>query len=116
MISHYTRQAPPFLEQDDWGRGFAAGGLLPRRTRQRGPRGLAGVSPHYACKREAGFSLVSHASTNLSSRAGAGLHLATNTGAIGADHGRAGAIVALVLGPIGMVLGGLARARSRRTA
>jgi hypothetical protein len=35
--------------------------------------------------------------------------------AVGIGNGRAGAIVALVLGLIGMVLGGLALARSRRT-
>lgn len=46
----------------------------------------------------------------------AGLHLATATGAIGTGSGRAGAIVALVLGLIGIVLGGLARARGRRAA
>ena len=36
-------------------------------------------------------------------------------GAIGLTSGRAGAIVALVLGLIGMNLGGLALARSRRS-
>jgi hypothetical protein len=40
------------------------------------------------------------------------LHLARTTGGFGTGKGRAGAIVALVLGLTGMILGG--RARSRR--
>jgi hypothetical protein len=44
------------------------------------------------------------------------LHLATTSGAFyGSGNGRAGAIVALVLGLIGIVLGRLALGRSRRT-
>jgi Family of unknown function (DUF6223) len=46
----------------------------------------------------------------------AALHLATNTGGIGTGSGRAGAIVALVMGLTGIVLGGLALARSRTTS
>lgn len=42
------------------------------------------------------------------------LHLARATGAIGTGSGRLGAIVALVLGITGMVLGAWALARSRR--
>jgi hypothetical protein len=45
----------------------------------------------------------------------AGLHLATTTGGFGTGSGRAGAVVALVLGLIGVVLGRLALAGSRRT-
>jgi Family of unknown function (DUF6223) len=44
-----------------------------------------------------------------------GLHLARSSGGIGTGSGRLGAIVALVVGLIGTVLGGLALARSRRT-
>jgi hypothetical protein len=43
------------------------------------------------------------------------LHLAGSTGGFGTGNGRAGAIVALVVGLIGMNLGGLGLARSRRT-
>ncbi|HEX6427784.1 MAG TPA: DUF6223 family protein [Niastella sp.] len=43
-----------------------------------------------------------------------GLHLATTTGGFGTGKGRAGAIVALVVGFIGMMLGGIAVTRSRR--
>jgi hypothetical protein len=42
-------------------------------------------------------------------------HLGSSTGGFGSGGGRAGAIVALVLGQIGMNLGGLALARSRRS-
>jgi hypothetical protein len=44
-----------------------------------------------------------------------GLALARSAGRIGTGSGRGGAIVALVVGLIGMVLGGLALTRSRRT-
>ncbi len=44
----------------------------------------------------------------------AGLHLATAHGAIGTGNGRAGAIVAVVLGMIGMLLGRSALVRSSR--
>jgi len=44
----------------------------------------------------------------------AGLHLVTSPGAIGTGHGRAGAIVGLVLGAIGLVLARRALARSSR--
>jgi hypothetical protein len=43
-----------------------------------------------------------------------GLHAANSAGGFGTGHGLAGAIVAIVLGLVGMVLGGLALARSRR--
>ena len=46
----------------------------------------------------------------------AGLHLANFTGDFGTGSGRAGAIVAIVLGLIGMVLAGLTFARSRRAS
>jgi hypothetical protein len=46
----------------------------------------------------------------------AGLHLATSTGAVGTGNGRGGAIVALALGLVGVVLGRLALARSRRAS
>jgi hypothetical protein len=42
-------------------------------------------------------------------------HLSASTGGFGTGGGRAGAIVALVLGLIGISLGGLALARSRRS-
>jgi hypothetical protein len=45
-----------------------------------------------------------------------GLNLAVATGGLGSGNGVAGGAGALVLGLIGMVLGGLALARSRRTA
>ena len=41
--------------------------------------------------------------------------MATSPGGIGTGNGLGGAIVAMVVGLIGMVLGGLALARSRRT-
>lgn len=44
------------------------------------------------------------------------LHLARTTGGFGTGKGRAGAIVAVVIGLIGMALGGLALARARRIA
>ncbi|MCZ7440359.1 DUF6223 family protein [Micromonospora sp. WMMC241] len=44
------------------------------------------------------------------------LHLATTTGGFGTGQGRAGAIVGVVLGVVGVGLGGLALARARRTA
>ena len=43
------------------------------------------------------------------------VHLGTSTSGFGTGGGRAGAIVALVLALIGMSLGGLALARSRRS-
>jgi uncharacterized membrane protein len=43
-------------------------------------------------------------------------HLASTTGGFGTGKGRAGAIVALIIGLIGTVLGWLALARSRRIA
>jgi hypothetical protein len=45
-----------------------------------------------------------------------GLHSANAAGGFGTGNGLAGAIVAIMLGLIGMVLGGLALARFRRTA
>jgi hypothetical protein len=45
-----------------------------------------------------------------------GLHSANSAGGFGTGNGLAGAIVAMVGGLIAMVLGGLALARSRRTA
>jgi hypothetical protein len=42
-----------------------------------------------------------------------GLHAANSAGGFGTGNGLAGAIVAIVLGLIGMVLGGLAWVRSR---
>ena len=45
-----------------------------------------------------------------------GLHTANSAGGLGTGNGLAGAIAALALGLIGLVLGGLAVARSRRTA
>jgi hypothetical protein len=45
-----------------------------------------------------------------------GLHSANSAGGFGTGNGLAGAIVAMVVGLISMVLGGLALARSRRTA
>ena len=44
------------------------------------------------------------------------VHLGSYTGGFGTGSGRAGAIVALVLGLIGIMLGGLALARSRRSS
>ncbi|MFG1675096.1 DUF6223 family protein [Micromonospora sp. NPDC049282] len=43
-------------------------------------------------------------------------HLALTTGGFGTGQGRAGAIAGVVLGLVGVGLGGLALARSRRTA
>jgi hypothetical protein len=45
-----------------------------------------------------------------------GLHLATTTGGFGTGKGRAGAIVAMIIGLTGTLLGWLALARSRRIA
>jgi hypothetical protein len=45
-----------------------------------------------------------------------GLHSANSAGGFGTGNGLAGAIVAIGMGLIGMVLAGLALARSRRTA
>jgi len=45
-----------------------------------------------------------------------GLHSANSAGGFGTGNGLAGAIAAIVVGLISMVLGGLALARSRRTA
>ena len=42
-----------------------------------------------------------------------GLVVATSDGGVGTGNGLGGAVVAIVLGLIGMVLGGLARARAR---
>ncbi|MEQ4715936.1 DUF6223 family protein [Nonomuraea sp. B19D2] len=44
-----------------------------------------------------------------------GLHAANSAGGFGTGNGLAGAIFALLLGLIGMVLGGLALSRARRT-
>jgi hypothetical protein len=44
-----------------------------------------------------------------------GLNLAIATGGPGTGNGVVGGAVALVLGLIGMILGGMAMARSRRT-
>jgi hypothetical protein len=44
-----------------------------------------------------------------------GLHAANAAGGLGTGNGLAGAVIAVVLGLIGLVLGGLAAARSRRT-
>ena len=43
-----------------------------------------------------------------------GLHTANSAGGLGTGNGLAGGVVALALGLIGLVLGGLALARSRR--
>ena len=43
-----------------------------------------------------------------------GLHGANAAGGLGTGNGLAGAVIAVVLGGIGLVLGGLALARSRR--
>jgi Family of unknown function (DUF6223) len=45
-----------------------------------------------------------------------GLHAANSAGGLGTGNGLAGAIVALVLGLTGMVIGALALARSRRSS
>jgi hypothetical protein len=42
-----------------------------------------------------------------------GLHTANSAGGFGTGNGLAGAIIAMVLGLVGMVLGGLPLARSR---
>jgi hypothetical protein len=42
------------------------------------------------------------------------IHLATTTGGFGTGSGKAGAIVAIVLGVIGVTLGSMALSRSRR--
>jgi hypothetical protein len=44
-----------------------------------------------------------------------GLVVATADGGLGTGNGLAGGVVAMVVGLIGMALGGLALARSRRT-
>jgi hypothetical protein len=43
-----------------------------------------------------------------------GLHAANAAGGLGTGNGLAGAMVAVVLGAIGLILGGLALLRSRR--
>ena len=45
-----------------------------------------------------------------------GVHATNAAGGLGTGNGLAGAVIALVLGLIGLVLGGLSVARSRRTA
>ena len=45
-----------------------------------------------------------------------GLVVATAEGGLGTGNGRGGGVVAMVVGLIGMALGGLALARSRRIA
>lgn len=51
----------------------------------------------------------------LTAMALGGLVVATSDSGIGTGNGRGGAFVALLLGLIGVVVGGLAQARSRRT-
>ena len=53
--------------------------------------------------------------TGLIAMVNGGLNLAVATGGAGTGNGVVGGAVALVLGLIGMTLGGMALARSRRT-
>ncbi|MFJ3222177.1 DUF6223 family protein [Streptomyces sp. NPDC086783] len=43
------------------------------------------------------------------------LHLAASSGGFGTGNGRAGAVVALLLAPVALVLGGLVVRRTHRT-
>lgn len=55
------------------------------------------------------------AGSGLASVVVGGLHAANAAGGLGTGNGLAGAVAAVVLGVVGLVLGGLVLARSRRT-
>ncbi|QLQ38814.1 DUF6223 family protein [Micromonospora robiginosa] len=78
--------------------GVVIGGLAVRRAGAGGRRALLAVA------------------TGLVGLVLSAVHLATTTGGFGTGQGRAGAIVGVVLGLVGVGLGGLALARARRTA
>ena len=96
------------------GIGIGSGRLIPSVAALVGLMGvvLGGV----ALGRSAGRIGIAAGVAGLISVIVGGLHAANSAGGIGTGNGLAGAIVAMVVGLISMVLGGLALARSRRTA
>ncbi len=99
------------------GTGIGSGRLIPAVAVVVGLIGV--VLGRVALTRSSGYrqgAAIGGGVTGLISAVVGGLHAANSAGGFGTGNGLAGAIVAIVVGVIGMVLGALAVAHSRRGA